>query len=388
MERSLESATSRSIFPAFSFAGAVTGSVPSFHRHCVSRPERVDCLRQIPHARPLVRNRAVVRCALRKQVVRCSDESGTFWLENQSRSDNADGYTRRTVLSSLVGIAASAAVASTPAARADAPGSWGYCPDNGPDRWAELSDGFKLCADEENQTPINLLTDASTQVKLDDEQLPILQFNPEARFKGKRGSVDKPFAFAPVRTERAQPPAARLFLANGATYSLAQFHFHVNESEHAIMGRKGVSEIHFVFALDKCVPDDVTLPETQPKNAVVGVLFENGSANPFVDGVLSSVADGREGASQGQLVKLNMRDILPVANFQSNPFFQYVGSLTTPPCTENIQWFVFLAERTMSPKQVRNMLESQAGTANWRPVQFGRDPEDVMFVKPVKRRAT
>mmetsp|Transcript_11005 Transcript_11005/g.29567 ORF Transcript_11005/g.29567 Transcript_11005/m.29567 type:complete len:385 (+) Transcript_11005:212-1366(+) len=339
-----------------------------------------------------LRSRARVKGVLNARqapAFACIDSAALNGADHGSSSDRSDQISRRAVLSSLIGVAATAVLATAPTpARADAPGNWGYCPDNGPEKWAELSDSFALCANEANQTPINLLTDASTQVALDGEQLPILQFNPDAKFKGKRGAIDKPYAFAPVRTERAQPPAARLFLANGATYSLAQFHFHVNESEHAIQGKKGVSEIHFVFALDKCVPDDVVLPPNQPKNAVVGVLFDNGTPNPFVEGVLGSISDGKDGGSQGQLVKLNMRDILPTANFQSNPFFQYVGSLTTPPCTENIQWFVFLAGRTMSPKQVRNMLDSQAGTANWRPVQFGRDPEDVMFVKPIKRRAT
>jgi carbonic anhydrase len=106
------------------------------------------------------------------------------------------------------------------------------------------------------------------------------------------------------------------------SYELLQFHLHA-PSEHAVDGQLAAGELHLVHRnalLDL---------------AVVGVLLQVGTpVNPVIDRILLE-APLEEGEIDLEVL-LNPKDVLP----QQLNYYTYSGSLTTPPCSEGVRWFV------------------------------------------------
>jgi len=104
------------------------------------------------------------------------------------------------------------------------------------------------------------------------------------------------------------------------------------------------------------------------KQAIVSVLLEKGNENPVVQAALNNLPleKGGEVAPPGQTLDVNM--LLPA----SKNYFTFMGSLTTPPCTENVLWMVLKQPQQISPEQLA-MLQ-RLYRPNVRPVQpaFGR----------------
>jgi len=89
--------------------------------------------------------------------------------------------------------------------------------------------------------------------------------------------------------------------------------------------------------------------------AVVAVFFEEGAPHQILDDVVNNV---------GASIKINPQDLLPedVASY-----YHYVGSLTTPPCSENVQWYLLKTPKTASKQQIEHFREFYVD--NERPVQ-------------------
>ena len=106
-------------------------------------------------------------------------------------------------------------------------------------------------------------------------------------------------------------------------YQLVQFHFHA-PSEHTIDGKSYAAELHLVHA------------NTLGDLAVVGVLLDaQPDGNPALDQVITNAPNGVT-TSTFEGVSVNARSLLP----HDRSYFAYTGSLTTPPCTESVRWFV------------------------------------------------
>ncbi|OOO07733.1 carbonic anhydrase [Aspergillus oryzae] len=114
--------------------------------------------------------------------------------------------------------------------------------------------------------------------------------------------------------------------ANSKTYTLAQFHFHT-PSEHHVNEEHFPMEVHFVF--------QTAAKET----AVVGFFFqlsEVGDSVPLFDSVfapIDNIPDAGTSTTTGQLDFGGLLD-----HFNRHGVYQYTGSLTTPPCTEEVMW--------------------------------------------------
>lgn len=119
-------------------------------------------------------------------------------------------------------------------------------------------------------------------------------------------------------------------IIRGRHFTLAQFHFHA-QSEHTLDGRHFPLEGHFVFKAQ------------DGRLAVVGVMFQEGAANPQAQAVLDNLAHTR-GAPQ----EIDIDGLLPARR----SYYHYLGSLTTPPLTENVEWYVLPTPVTMSRKQI------------------------------------
>ncbi len=219
-------------------------------------------------------------------------------------------------------------------ATATQPVQWTYSGEGAPDRWGTLDPEFAACETGTNQSPVDLANATRTD-------LPDLQFNYQPtpldiENKGHTVQVDY------------QPGSS--FAVNDTTYELLQFHFHT-PAEHRLQGRELAAELHLVHR----GPDG--------ELAVVGVLIERGDQNAAITPLWNHLPKAPGEEQQIASVRINAEDLLPSAR----QHYRYAGSLTTPPCTEGVKWFVLDDPIELSAEQI-DALHSVIGTSN-RPVQ-------------------
>jgi carbonic anhydrase len=137
---------------------------------------------------------------------------------------------------------------------------------------------------------------------------------------------------------------------NGTTYTLKQFHVHT-PSEHTIDGKNMPMEVHLVHQ------------DSAGHFAVVGVLVKEGAANANFAKLVANLpaAKGDTVTVAGEQMDLTMH--LPA----QEKAYHYVGSLTTPPCSEGVQWLVLQDMITLSKEQIE-AFSSRVGPNN-RPTQ-------------------
>src|SRR5262245_30824258 len=195
---------------------------------------------------------------------------------------------------------------------------WNHNPasDIGPNFWGELTFPFATCGAGEpfvevgqKQSPVNIVTAETVAAGL-----PALAFQYHATpfvVENTGHVIEVPYA-----------PGSAIRVGQD-TYQLLQFHVHA-PSEHTVNGQSAAAELHLVHRnalLDL---------------AVVGVLVNVGSpVNAVIDEILrtASTESGEEVSLPGSV---NAKDVLP----KSKNYFTYSGSLTTPPCSEGVRWFV------------------------------------------------
>jgi carbonic anhydrase len=219
--------------------------------------------------------------------------------------------------------------------------TWNHDPgsSDGPAHWSAT------CATGTKQTPIDI---ASTSVKR--AKLPSLEFH----YLPTHLAVKNLTHVIEVENE-----AESSALSVGSDqYHLVQFHFHT-PSEHTIDGRAAKMELHFVHR------------NAAGALAVVGVMLSGeGAANPLFDRIFTNAPAG-PGTSPA-LGEINPTQLLPA----DRSYYTYGGSLTTPPCTEGVQWFVLTHPAYLSSAAVDKFEKVLAGNPgnnqyshNNRPVQ-------------------
>jgi carbonic anhydrase len=122
---------------------------------------------------------------------------------------------------------------------------------------------------------------------------------------------------------------------------------------------------------DLAAPMEAHLVHTGPLGtAVIGVLFVPGAANPFIEQVLAH-APGPHQEREVEGVEVDLRQLLPA----DLGLYRYWGSLTTPPCSEGVNWHLMMQPMTASPEQLRRVRELMG--ANARPIQRWTDADVV-----------
>ncbi len=199
--------------------------------------------------------------------------------------------------------------AETPAAPPPAPHAlhWSYEGAGGPHAWARLAPEFAKCGNGERQSPI----DIRDGIKVELEPI-AFEYRPSG-FK----VIDNGHAI------QANVSGWNAMRVMGRRFRLVQFHFH-RPSEESIDGRQFEMVAHLVHK------------DGEGRLAVVAVLIEGGSARqPAMQAVLNNLPleKGEEMAAAGNL---DMNQMLP----ENRRYFTYMGSLTTPPCSEDVLWIV------------------------------------------------
>jgi carbonic anhydrase len=133
-------------------------------------------------------------------------------------------------------------------------------------------------------------------------------------------------------------------------YKLKQFHFH-HPSEEQVNGRNFDMVAHLVHA------------DAEGHLAVVAVLFKKGPANPLLETLWKNIPAEKEKTAALYSVSVNAKDVLP----KDLGYYTFSGSLTTPPCTEGVTWYVLKNTSTLSLEQLATF--AKLYPANNRPIQ-------------------
>lgn len=137
---------------------------------------------------------------------------------------------------------------------------------------------------------------------------------------------------------------------DGTQFDFKQFHLH-HTGEHAINGVKGDLELHLVHA------DPLT-----GNLMVLTVVIKEGPANATIQKVWDNIPATKEKeVTTG--VTINLNDLLPA----DKKYYTYTGSLTTPPCTDGIDWVILKQPVTMSKEQIETFTHLYENNA--RPLQ-------------------
>lgn len=188
---------------------------------------------------------------------------------------------------------------------------WTYEGEEGPSHWGQLAPEFKVCRSGSRQSPIDL-----APAHLAQGSSLALNWQPVEATLSNNGHTLQ------VSPKEVNYTASYLELA-GQRYNFAQFHFH-HPSEHALAGNRWPLEAHFVHKA--ATGGDLT---------VIGVLFRPGRANSALEQVLDQMP--RKPDVVPLAAAIDMARLLP----RSAVTYRYPGSLTTPPCSEIVNWVVF-----------------------------------------------
>lgn len=211
---------------------------------------------------------------------------------------------------------------------------WGYSGAKGPAHWSKLSPDYALCDDGKNQSPVNL----SKMVR---GALPPLdvQYRPGGREVVNNGHT--------IQVEYAPESG---FTVQGHAYELKQFHFHA-PAENLIDGKTYPMSVHFVHK------------DQNGHLAVIAVMFKRGKTNPILATIWKAMP-AHSGHKRRLKAPVDAASLLP----KQTAYYRYNGSLTTPPCTEGVSWYVMKQPIEASQDQIDRFVEVIHGHNN-RPVQ-------------------
>uniref|UniRef100_A0A7S0BG41 Carbonic anhydrase n=1 Tax=Rhodosorus marinus TaxID=101924 RepID=A0A7S0BG41_9RHOD len=192
---------------------------------------------------------------------------------------------------------------------------WSYTSPIGPNEWAKT--GYSVCAGK-TQTPVDIVKN-DPSVKAGEK----LSFADFTSYPAKSEFCIEQVKGAPTYI-CCSPGGCGSLVWNGVKYRLSQFHMHAL-SEHRIDGLAYPVEVHFVH-----LSKDGGI-------AVIGVLFKEDRADLTNRDLKAIFAKKSLLSEKGkEKIKIRVRSVIK----GEKHFYYYRGSLTTPPCTEGVKWFV------------------------------------------------
>lgn len=218
------------------------------------------------------------------------------------------------LLAFMVGMAVAAGAQNT--------AHWDYSGKTGPLNWGKLDPAYKACSQGHEQSPIDIHG---------------------AHLNKALQPIEFHYVAGPVTLENnghtvlVHVNPGSYIVAGGVRYNLEQFHFH-HPGEEAVKGKLTDMDAHLVHksADGKVAVIAVRLSEDPgDANATLSTLWEH---LPTTEGATDKVTN-----------MVNPGGLLPA----DRGYWTYTGSLTAPPCTEGVQWFVLEQELSISRAQLR-----------------------------------
>ena len=216
--------------------------------------------------------------------------------------------------------------------------AWSYEGATGPESWGELDEQYAACVNGSEQSPINIeLSEAETNKTIEEVNI---QYEPTTFSVINNGHT--------IQANTAS--VTNKIILDETEYQLVQFHFHT-PSEHQFNGQPYEMELHLVHQNES------------GELAVLGVMIQEGSMNEYLQLVWAALQEEitEEDISLSEPVQL--QTLLP----KDQTFLHYNGSLTTPPCTEEVEWIILEQPIELSQEQIQ--VFQQIFPDNHRPIQ-------------------
>ena len=198
---------------------------------------------------------------------------------------------------------------------------WSYRDTTGPEFWADLDPNWLLAREGQAQSPIDIV-----EARVTDTLYPLnFSYQPaELRLQNNGHTIQQNW------------PTGSTVTVGSKTFALKQFHFH-NRSEHFINGQDFDLEMHLVHEAE----DGQLL--------VLAILFEIGIPNSFLARLADHFPSSPGTIAHDPEHMINPLEAIP----HDRGYYFYQGSLTTPPCTEGVQWYVFRQVHQLSAEQLK-----------------------------------
>lgn len=204
---------------------------------------------------------------------------------------------------------------------------WSYEGETSPEHWIEIERNSDC--DGKRQSPINII-DINT-VSVDSAKTLSILYSPKTILnKVENNGHSIQFDFN----------SGDSIVYKNEVYHLKQIHFH-ESSEHIVNGVKYPTEIHLVHQSDS------------KKLTVLGILCMEGQESQLLE-FFESFLPIESGQFKDINQSIDLLDLLP----ENKSFYSYSGSLTTPPCTENVNWIVFKQPLIISLEEVLKLKDN------------------------------
>jgi carbonic anhydrase len=197
--------------------------------------------------------------------------------------------------------------------------SWDYDDAHGPRHWGDLKPEYATCKNGHRQSPIDIR-------------------NPQ---KAKLPPIEFDYKSSPLHiidnghTVMVNYGPGSSFSVGSKKYVLKQFHFH-RPSEEKINGKSFDMTLHIVHA------------DEAGKLAVVAVLLQRGKENPLIRELWNDLPTEKEKEQLLDEIQIDLSQLLP----SDRGYYTFSGSLTTPPCSEDVTWFVLKHPTTVSAEEI------------------------------------
>jgi len=214
---------------------------------------------------------------------------------------------------------------------------WGYEGAGGPEQWGALKKEYLTCGEGTQQSPINIDTKSATATKVGDIAFNYQPSPLEVVNNGHTVQVN----FAPGSSIQFK----------GKTFELLRVRFH-SPSEHQIDYRYFDMEAQLVHR------------SADGELAVIGVMLKKGESNPMMNAVWEYFPHETKKPKTIVGALVNAETLLPA---DRSAYYHYMGSLTTPPCSEIVNWIVMKNSINVTNDQVSTFVNAVG--ENNRPVQ-------------------
>lgn len=197
---------------------------------------------------------------------------------------------------------------------------WSYDGSKGPEQWGQIRPEYRLCTTGKNQSPIDLKW---------------------SKPKTDGGRIDLTYIKSPLKVldngstiviKMGAPNKANL---HGEEYELEEIRFH-STSEHTLSGNSLPMEAQFVHK------------NAKGEIAILSTVLIHGVENPEIEKVWQNLPKGRMTQVEVSGIDFNPWGLLP----SKFTHYYYLGSLTQPPCTEGVKWFVLNTPVELSERQI------------------------------------
>jgi carbonic anhydrase len=249
------------------------------------------------------------------------------FTEQISRRGQSEGNLRKGWMTLVLLVVVVVLVPAGP--RAQWKTHWSYEGAAGAEHWSDLDPDYAACNAGKEQSPIDIRN-------AEKAELPAIRF--EYKSRPLKYLIDNGYTLR-VNYHDA-PGSGNSLIVGEKRYQLTQFHFH-RPSEEYIDGKPYDMVLHLMHQA------------SDGKIAGVAVLLKEGKANATIQQLWERwpKIEGKEQDVAG--VEVNPSALLPNAA----AYYMYMGSLTAPPCSEDVTWFVLKTPLDMSAEEIAAFAE-------------------------------